>query len=103
MNSKRGSVPGAAQNDRELVKRMLAGEEDAFEEFFDSHFSRLYRFALARMEQDADAAEDVVQAALCKAISALKSWRAEATLFTWLCTFCRHEISAHYRRNRAWA
>jgi RNA polymerase sigma-70 factor (ECF subfamily) len=101
MNSKRGEVPEAAQDDRDLVKRMLAGEEHAFEEFFDGHFSKLYRFALTRM-QDADAAEDVVQAALCKAISSLKSWRGEATLFTWLCTFCRHEISAHYRRNRTW-
>lgn len=101
MNSKRGGVPEAAQDDRDLVKRMLAGEEQAFEEFFDGHFSRLYRFALTRV-QDADAAEDVVQAALCKAITALRSWRGEATLFTWLCTFCRNEISAHYRRNRTW-
>ena len=24
----------------------------------------------------------------------LRSWRGEATLFTWLCTICRREISA---------
>ena len=101
MSSKRGAVAEPAANDRELVKRMLAGEEQAFEEFFHGHFSRLYRFVLARVEQDADVAEDVVQAALCKAITALRSWRGEATLFTWLCTFCRHEISAHYRRHQA--
>ncbi|MBI1951302.1 MAG: RNA polymerase sigma factor [Acidobacteria bacterium] len=97
MSGKRGAVPEPAQSDRELVKRMLAGEEHAFAEFFDGYFSRLYRFALPRLGQDAGAAEEVVQAALCRAISALKSWRGEAALFTWLCTFCRHEISAHYR------
>lgn len=97
MSGKRGAVPEPARSDRELVKRMLAGEEHAFAVFFDGYFSRLYRFALPRLGQDADAAEDVVQAALCKAISALKSWRGEAALFTWLCTFCRHEISGHYR------
>jgi RNA polymerase sigma-70 factor, ECF subfamily len=101
MSSERGAVPEPARDDRELVKRMLAGEEHAFGEFFDGHFPRLYRFSLPRLGQDADAAEEVVQAALCKAISALKSWRGEAPLFTWLCTFCRHEISGHYRRHQS--
>src|SRR2546426_5101173 len=99
MSGKREIVPETEHDDRKLVKRMLAGEEQAFEEFFEGHFARLYRFALPRVGQDADAAKEVVQAALCKAISALKSWRGEAALFTWICTFCRHEISGHYRRN----
>ena len=86
------------QDDKNLVRRMLAGEDIAFGEFFDGHFPRLYRFALARVGLDADAAEEVVQAALCKAIPALKSWRGEGALFNWLCTFCRHEISGHFRR-----
>jgi RNA polymerase sigma-70 factor (ECF subfamily) len=101
MDSKRGMVPEPGADDRGLVKRMLAGEERAFEEFFAGHFPRLYRFALVRVGQDADVAEEVVQAALCKAMPALRSWRGEATLFTWLCTFCRHEISGHYRRRLA--
>ena len=99
MSGKRGAVPEAAQVERNLVKRMLLGEERAFAEFFDGHFSRLYRFALPRLGRDADAAEEVVQAALCKAISAIGSWRGEASLFTWLCTFCAHEISGHYRQS----
>jgi len=99
MIGKRGAVPEPEHDDRNLVKGMLAGEEQAFEEFFEGHFARLYRFALPRVGQNADAAEEVVQAALCKAISALKSWRGEAALFTWICTFCRHEISGHYRRS----
>ncbi len=77
---------------------MLAGDEKAFEEFFEGYFPGLYRFAMARMSQDADAAEDVAQATLCKAISKLDTYRGEAALFTWLCTFCRHEIAAFYER-----
>ncbi|MFQ5877020.1 MAG: RNA polymerase sigma factor [Acidobacteriota bacterium] len=88
--------------DRILVDRLLRGEQSAFEEFFEGYFPRLYRFALARANQDAGAAEDIVQATLLKAISALRTYRGEAALFTWLCTFCRHEISAYYGpRNRA--
>ena len=83
-----------------LVRRMLAGEEDAFREFFDSYFPRLYRFALVRVDNDADAAEDVVQATLYKAIDKLETFRGEAALFSWLCTICRHEISAYCRKHR---
>ena len=77
---------------------MLAGEEPAFNEFFDRHFRGLYRFALSRLNHDEDAAEEVAQATICKAITKLGTYRGEAALFTWLCAFCRHEIAAHYRR-----
>jgi RNA polymerase sigma-70 factor (ECF subfamily) len=77
---------------------MLAGDERSFDEFFDGYFPVLYRFAMARMDRDADGAEEVVQATLCRAIAKLGTYRGEATLLTWLCTFCRHEISAFHER-----
>jgi RNA polymerase sigma-70 factor (ECF subfamily) len=80
---------------------MLAGDERAFDEFFDGHFPGLYRFALTRLDHDEDSAEEVAQATICKAITKLGTYRGEAALFTWLCTFCRHEISALYRRGKA--
>lgn len=89
--------------DRGLARRMLSGDERAFDEFFDGHFPGLYRFALTRLNRDEDAAEEVAQATICKAITKLATYRGEAALFTWLCTFCRHEISAYYRRNRVTA
>jgi len=84
--------------DRRLVSRMLAGEAEAFESFFDQCFPGLYRFALSRVRQDPAAAEEVAQATLCKAVAKLSTFRGEAALFTWLCTFCRHEISAYFGR-----
>ena len=88
------------QSDKAVVDRMLGGDEAAFEHFFDTYFSRLYRFAVTRLDNDADGAEEVVQTTLCKAIARLATYRGEAALFTWLCTFCRHEISAHYARHQ---
>ena len=88
----------AEASDRNLVERMLSGQEEAFAEFFDGHFPRLYRFAMARLNQDADAAEEVVQTVMCRAIAKLRSYRGEALLFTWLCTFCRREIADWHRR-----
>ncbi len=81
----------------ELVQRMLAGEERAFDAFFHSHFPRLYRFALPRLGGDVEAAREVVQASLGKAMRKLASYRGEAALFTWLCQICRHEIADHVR------
>ncbi|MEM8932146.1 MAG: sigma-70 family RNA polymerase sigma factor [Acidobacteriota bacterium] len=85
--------------DKALVKRLLRGDERAFERFFSDHFAGLYRFAASRLRDDA-AAEEVAQATLCQAIRKLATYRGEASLFTWLCTFCRHEIAAHVKRNR---
>jgi len=86
--------------DKLLTRRMLAGDESAFEEFFATNFPALYRFALARMDRNADEAEEVAQATLCAAINKLHTYRGEASLLTWLCTFCRHEISAFYRKHK---
>ena len=86
--------------DRGLVRRMIGGEDDAFDEFFEGYFPGLYRFALTRVDHDEDAAEEVAQATMCKVITKLSTYRGEAALFTWLCTFCRHEISAYFKRNR---
>lgn len=87
--------------DRHLVKRLLRGDERAFEDFFEAYFPRLYRFALVRTRHDAEAAEEIVQATLTQVVRKLHTYRGEAALFSWLCTFCRHEISAHYRRESA--
>jgi RNA polymerase sigma-70 factor, ECF subfamily len=83
--------------DREMVRRMLGRDEVAFDEFFADYFPRLFRFAVLRV-RDQDAAEDIVQNALIGAVRTLGSWRGEASLFTWLCTICRREISAWEKR-----
>jgi RNA polymerase sigma-70 factor (ECF subfamily) len=84
----------------QLVRQMLHGDEAAFETFFNDHASRLYGFANARL-RDADAAEEVVQASFVKAFRYLSTFRGEASLFSWLCTICRHEMGAWLaRRNR---
>jgi RNA polymerase sigma-70 factor, ECF subfamily len=90
----------AEHPDRFLAARMVRGDEAAFGEFFETHFGPLYRFAMPRVGNDANVAEEVVQAALCRAVRKLATYRGEAALLTWLCTFCRHEISAHFEKKQ---
>jgi RNA polymerase sigma-70 factor (ECF subfamily) len=77
---------------------MSAGDERAFDEYFEAYFAALYRFALARLGRDEGAAQDVAQAALARGAHKIASFRGEAALFTWLCTICRREIVGHLRR-----
>ncbi len=79
--------------DKKLVKQLLAGDERAFDQFFDENFARLYRFALTRLSGDSDAALEVAQITLSKAVRKLHTYKAEAALFTWLCSICRNESS----------
>lgn len=85
------------EQDRTLVERLLAGEEAAFQVFFDEHYPKLVRFAARRLNNDIDAAEDAAQATLCRALENLRSYRGEASLFTWLCATCRREIASRRR------
>ncbi len=84
-------------DDRRLARRVLAGDEDAFRRFFEEHYGRLYRFALARLGGDETAAEDIVQQTLSKALTKLGGYKAESQLHTWLCAICRNDIADWYR------
>lgn len=87
-------------DDRELIRRMLAGDERAFESFFHAYFARTYRFALPRLNGDVEATREVVQAALAKAMRRLRDFRGESSLFTWICQICRNELVDHIRSRR---
>jgi RNA polymerase sigma-70 factor, ECF subfamily len=87
-------------SEQDLVRRMLDGDERAFNAFFDTYFARLYRFALPRLNGDVEATREVVQATLTKAMRKLADFRGEAVMFTWLCQICRREVVDFLRTNR---
>ncbi|MBM3314867.1 sigma-70 family RNA polymerase sigma factor [candidate division WOR-3 bacterium] len=80
--------------DQELVARARAGELDAFEELVRRHQHGLYCFVY-RTCGDAASAEEVAQAALVKAWSALAGFRGAASFKTWL-----YRIGANLAINR---
>lgn len=79
--------------DKKLARRVLDGDRRAFDAFFNTYYPRLYRFALVRLNRDHDLADETAQVVLCQAISKLSTYRGEAPLFSWLCTFCRYELA----------
>lgn len=87
--------------ERDLVRRMRAGDETAFEEFADHYIPAIYRFAAGRLRGQQELTREVVQSTVCKVIEKLDSYRGEAPLFTWLCACCRNEIAGHFRRKQS--
>jgi RNA polymerase sigma-70 factor, ECF subfamily len=83
--------------DRALARRILAGDERAFEALFDEFFPRLYRYAMAHLNGDREAARDVVQETFRKAIERLDTYRGEAALYGWFCRICHNTLVDHCR------
>jgi len=85
-------------DDRALVRRLRAGDEAAFNEFFEAHSQGLFRFVLARVDHDVELAKELTQAGICKGIEKIDTYRGEAPLFSWLCGVCRFEVTNYFRR-----
>jgi len=77
---------------------MRAGEQSAFNEFFQSNAPRLLAFAARYSGLDGASAEDVVQNTLIKAMRSLSSYRGEASLYTWLTQICLNEMVDNSRK-----
>jgi len=87
-------------DEKQLIQRMLGGDEQAFEAFFNAYFARVYRFALPRLNGDVEAAREVVQSTLAKVMRRIGDFRGESALFTWICQICRREVVDHIRARR---
>ncbi|MET0292436.1 MAG: RNA polymerase sigma factor [Steroidobacteraceae bacterium] len=84
-------------SDQQLVRGLRAGDERAFDAFFNTYLPRVYRFVLTRVERDETTAEEVSQTVLTRAIQRIGAYRGEASLFTWVCQIARNEITDLWR------
>jgi RNA polymerase sigma-70 factor (ECF subfamily) len=86
--------------EKQLIRRMLGGDEQAFEAFFNAYFARVYRFALPRLNGDVEATREVVQSTLAKVMRRIGDFRGDSALFTWICQICRREAVDYIRARR---
>src|SRR5436305_11344867 len=73
----------AAQNERQLVERIQAGDRQAFETLLDAYETRVYRLALRFTHSVADA-EDVTQEIFVGVYKGLGQFRGNSALGTWI-------------------
>lgn len=89
------------QDDRELVRRYVNGEESAFEVLMDRHKDRVYShiYTMVRSEQ---LAEDIFQDAFIKVVRTLKkgSYNEEGKFASWVIKIAHNLVIDHFRRER---
>lgn len=71
------------EDDAGLVRRFKQGDETAFDEIVVRYQKRIYTAAL-RLVSDHDTACDLSQEAFIRAYGALKDFRENSSVFTWL-------------------
>lgn len=94
-----GSTAPAAQEETELVQRVLAGDRDAFAELIRPHTHSLYGVALAILKNESDA-EEAVQDAILKAMTHLSGFRRESRFGTWITQITINESRMKLRKAR---
>ena len=82
-----------------LIRRIQAGETDAFEQLLRAHEKTVYNLAL-RMTGDPQDAEDMAQEAFWKAYRSLGDFRGECKFSVWLYRIVSNVCLDHLRRQR---
>jgi RNA polymerase sigma-70 factor, ECF subfamily len=98
-------APGAQVNDGELVRRVLAGDQEAYTVLVERHQGLLFRQAYA-LVNDSDAAADLVQDAFVRAYRDLRRCRDPERFRAWVFTIvrngCRDYLKNIRRRSVPW-
>ncbi len=89
----------AAERERELIQHILAGSRSHFELLYEAYFPRVYRFALKRLRDPAEA-EDVTQEVFETVFYNLGSFRGESTLLVWIFGITRNKVNRRFRGKR---
>jgi RNA polymerase sigma-70 factor (ECF subfamily) len=87
-------------SDEEAIRRVLAGDRDAFEVLVERYQGRAFRLAL-RVLRDEESARDAVQDALLKAYSALPGFRGRSSFYTWLYRLVMNQCLDLKRRDKS--
>jgi len=94
-----GGPDRRADGDEEIVRRVLAGDRNLFEQLVLRHQRRVMHY-LTRMVKNPDLAEDLAQVTFVKAFTALASFDPRYRFTTWLYRIASNAAIDHLRRNR---
>lgn len=91
----RVSSVGAAV-ETEFLERLKAGDAEAFDAFCVRYTADVYAF-LIRLTEDAEEARDLTQETFLRALKAVKNFRGDADLKTWLFRIAINESRNRFR------
>jgi RNA polymerase sigma-70 factor (ECF subfamily) len=92
-------MPSGDESERAAVRRVLAGDIEAFAEIVDRWQGPLVKLAY-RFCRHRGQAEEMAQDAFLRAFRALDQWRGDAAFSTWLFALSINTYRSHLRRAR---
>ena len=85
--------------ERQLVERVGAGDEAAFEVLYERYFPRVFHFLAKRLNNRADA-EETTQEAFINIFSSIESYRGEAPFAAWVLGVTRRTLASRFKKKR---
>ena len=87
------------EDDKQLIKRYLNGDDGAVEELVEKYQKHIYAFVY-RMTNDIEEAKDLTQEVFIRAVNGISGFRMESSFKTWLYRIAVNTSINHARRNR---
>ncbi|MCB1125435.1 MAG: sigma-70 family RNA polymerase sigma factor [Verrucomicrobiae bacterium] len=91
---------GDGSDVRALTERMVRGDEDAWREFHNRYFDRLWRYQIVVTRGQEEAAREAVQITFVRAARHIRRFESEAVLWSWLTVLARSALIDE-QRNRS--
>ena len=87
------------RTERELLERVAAGDEAAFEILYERYFPRVFSFLSKRLRNRADV-EETTQEAFINVFSSIDSYRGEAPFAAWVLGVTRRTLAGRFKKKR---
>ena len=86
-----------------LTRRVAAGDEQAFADFHERYFERLYRFLLVLTRGQEDEAEEALQQTFLRVIRYARTFDCEETFWCWLKAVARSAVRDAGRKQQRYS
>lgn len=101
MSSQAAGLLGEGPDISELTRRIVCGDEKAFDLFYREYAPRLFRFLVVLTSGDEVVSSELQQAILLKAARKMKLFATDEQLWAWLTQIARnHRLDALRRQSR---
>lgn len=86
--------------EKELLKRLKTGDEQAVAEWFELFNARLLAVVEAKVSNRKDA-EEIVQQTFLNCLKHLPLFLGKSSIWTWMNSIARHEVADYFRKKYA--